>query len=44
MTIKQFNDAVLRCGPIPIEMIRASLLKLPLTPGYKAQWQFADER
>ena len=44
MTIKQFNDAVLRCGPIPIEMIRASLLKLPLTPDYKAQWQFADER
>ena len=42
MTTKQFNDAVLRCGPIPIEMLRASLLKLPLTPEYKPQWRFAE--
>ncbi len=42
MTIKQFNDAVLRCGPIPIEMMRASLLIIPLAPDYKAQWRFAE--
>ena len=40
MTVKQFNDAVLRSGEIPIEMIRASLLNLPLTRDSRAQWRF----
>ncbi len=40
MTVKQFNDAVLRMGPIPIEMIRASLRNLPLTRERRAQWRF----
>jgi uncharacterized protein (DUF885 family) len=40
MTVKQFNDAVLRCGEMPIEMIRASLLNLPLTRDSRAQWRF----
>ena len=40
MTVKQFNDAVLRLGPIPIEMIRASLRNLPLTRESRTQWRF----
>jgi hypothetical protein len=40
MTEKAFNDAVLRCGPIPIELIRASLLMVPLTPQSRPAWRF----
>ncbi len=40
MTMKQFNDAVLRCGPIPVEMIRASLRREPLTRERRSQWRF----
>ena len=40
MTTKAFNDAVLRCGPIPIELIRAELLGIPLTPVSRAEWRF----
>ena len=41
ITTKQFNDAVLASGPIPIEMVRAALLNLPLTPETKPNWKFA---
>lgn len=40
MTTKAFNDAVLHCGPIPIELIRAELLGIPLTPVSQPQWRF----
>lgn len=40
MTVKQFNDAVLKLGPIPIELIRASLRQLPLTRETRPQWRF----
>jgi hypothetical protein len=40
MTVKQFNDAVLRYGPIPVEMIRAGLRDVPLTRESRAQWRF----
>jgi uncharacterized protein (DUF885 family) len=40
MTPRQFHDAVLKLGPIPIEMVRASLLDLPLTSDYRASWKF----
>jgi uncharacterized protein (DUF885 family) len=42
MTDKQFNDAVLSYGPIPIELIRAGLLNTPLTREAEASWRFAD--
>jgi hypothetical protein len=42
MTEQQFHDAILKLGPIPVELIRASLLKQPLTPGFKTLWQFDD--
>ena len=41
-TEKQFNDAVLEQGPIPIEYIRAALTGNPLTRETKATWRFAD--
>jgi len=42
MTEQAFNDAVLAENAIPIELIRASLLNLPLAPDYKPVWRFAD--
>lgn len=42
LTEKQFNDAVLEQGPIPIEYIRAALSGVPLTRDAKASWRFAD--
>lgn len=43
MTHRQFHDAVLKLGPIPIEMVRASLIDVPLTPRYEACWRFQEE-
>jgi hypothetical protein len=40
MTDRQFHDAILQGGPMPIELVRARLLKLPLTRDYAAQWKF----
>lgn len=40
LTEKQFHDAILHLGPIPIELVRASLLKQPLTPDFKTTWKF----
>lgn len=40
LTDKQFHDAMLQQYAIPIEMIRAAMLDLPLTPDYKPQWMF----
>jgi hypothetical protein len=43
ITEKQFHDAVLAAGPMPIEMIRA-LLKpdVKLTRDFAASWRFAE--
>jgi hypothetical protein len=40
VTEKQFHDAILHLGPIPIELVRASLLKQPLTHDFKTSWKF----
>ena len=37
-----FHDAVLQLGPIPVELIRATLEKQPLTGDFKTQWRFDD--
>ena len=34
-------DAVLQGGPMPIELVRARLLELPLTREYTTRWKFA---
>jgi hypothetical protein len=40
MTNRQFHDAILQGGPMPIELVRARLLKQPLTRDYTARWKF----
>ncbi len=40
MTLKEFNDAFLKEGSMPIEMMRAALEKRPLSRDYQAEWRF----
>ncbi|YCM46874.1 DUF885 family protein (plasmid) [Verrucomicrobiaceae bacterium 227] len=40
MSPREFHDAVLKLGPVPIEMVRATLLQKPLTRDYRASWRF----
>jgi uncharacterized protein (DUF885 family) len=41
MSDRQFNDAVLQQGPIPVELIRAALVNASLTREATASWKFA---
>ncbi|MCX6910216.1 MAG: DUF885 family protein [Verrucomicrobia bacterium] len=43
MTEQQFNDAVLMENTMPIELLRAALLKLPITRDTQPSWKFAGE-
>lgn len=43
MSELNFHDAVLSEGPIPVELIRASLLDLPLTRDTRSSWTFAGK-
>jgi uncharacterized protein (DUF885 family) len=43
MTERQFHDAVIQGGPMPIAMVRARLANIPLTRDGAAPWRFADE-
>jgi len=43
LTEQQFNDAVLAENTMPIELLRAALLKLPLTRDTQPSWKFAGE-
>ncbi len=40
MAPREFHDTVLRLGPVPIEMVRASLLGAELTRDWRAAWRF----
>lgn len=40
MTNREFHDAVLTLGPIPVEMVRVSLTNAPLTRDYQSSWRF----
>lgn len=40
MTNQQFHDAILQGGRMPVEMVRARMLNLPLTRDYRATWKF----
>ena len=42
MTNRQFHDAVLKEGRIPVEMIRASLTKQKLSRGFVSNWRFSQ--
>jgi hypothetical protein len=43
MTDRQFHDAVLQGGPMPIAMVRARLENLPLKREGPGTWKFASE-
>jgi uncharacterized protein (DUF885 family) len=43
MTGRQFHDAVLQGGPMPIAMVRARLENLPLKREGPGTWKFASE-
>lgn len=40
MTNREFHDAILQENGIPVEMIRAKLLKQPLTRNFEPAWKF----
>ena len=40
MTNKQFHDAILKEGPIPVEMVRGILTNQKLTKDFKPNWRF----
>jgi len=42
LTIREFHDAVLQGGPMPIAMVRARLANTPLTRNGPAEWRFAS--
>lgn len=42
MSNKEFHDAILQGGRMPVEMVRARMLNLPLTRDYKANWKFYE--
>ena len=43
MSERDFHDAVLQGGSMPMEMVRARLLGQPLEAGYTTRWRFAGE-
>lgn len=44
MSTKEFHDAILQGGRMPVELVRARMLNTPLTRDYKANWRFYPER
>ena len=42
MTNRQFHDAILHNGPVPVEMVRLELTGQSPSRGWKAAWRFAD--
>jgi hypothetical protein len=42
MTPREFHDAILQGGNMPVEMVRARLLEIPLTRDYAPRWRFGD--
>jgi uncharacterized protein (DUF885 family) len=44
MTDRQFHDAVLTGGPMPVEMVRARVTAQLLAADHKASWKYAGDR
>jgi hypothetical protein len=42
MTDRDFHDAVLQGGRMPVEMVRARLTGARLTRDYRPNWRFAN--
>jgi hypothetical protein len=43
MSSRDFHDAILQGGSMPVEMVRARLLDLALTRDYEPQWRFGGD-
>jgi hypothetical protein len=43
MSEQRFHDAVLKEGPMPIELLRADLEGAPLSRDMRPTWKFSDE-
>jgi hypothetical protein len=43
MTNRQFHDAIITGGPMPVELVRARLLKLALPRDHRASWKYAGD-
>lgn len=43
MTARQFHDAIMKGGRMPVEMVRARLTDVPLSRDYRSNWMFADQ-
>jgi uncharacterized protein (DUF885 family) len=43
MTNRAFHDAILKEGPMPVEMVRANLTGQKLTKDFKTSWKFYGE-
>jgi hypothetical protein len=43
MTSRQFHDAILQGGRMPVEMVRARLIDQPLEADFATQWRFAGD-
>jgi uncharacterized protein (DUF885 family) len=43
MTNREFHDRILQGGTMPVEMVRARLLDVPLQRDYTSRWRFGDE-
>ncbi|GFZ49913.1 hypothetical protein JCM24511_07316 [Saitozyma sp. JCM 24511] len=41
---KAFHDAVLLINAVPIELLRARLLGIPMGRDYRANWRFYDKK
>ena len=43
MTAREFHDAIMQGGRMPVEMVRARLTGQTLTPDFESQWRFYNE-
>lgn len=42
MTAREFHDAIMKGGSMPVEMVRARLTAEPLSKDYVSNWRFAE--
>jgi hypothetical protein len=40
LTAREFHDAVMQGGRLPVELVRARLTGQPLTRDFQSQWRF----
>ena len=43
MTEREYHDAILRGGPMPVELVRARLMGTELPADHEAEWRFYEE-